>query len=143
MALNIYFAAPLFDDMELRRNEEECTKWEEAGFNVFLPQRDAGEAAVGADRAGLFISDTQAIEACDMLVAYIDGRVPDEGTVFEIGMAYALHKPIALVRTDRRSFMQGHLNVMLECCGVVFKNTEDAIDYFKEVERSWLELKNK
>ena len=36
--MKVYFAAPLFDAMELKRNEEECRKLREAWFDVFLPQ---------------------------------------------------------------------------------------------------------
>ena len=131
MASKIYFAAPLFDDMELRRNAEECAKLEEAGYEVYLPQRDAGEAAVGAPRNRLFYDDVTHVKKCDILIAYIDGRVPDEGTVFEIGMAFALGKPIYMVRSDRRSFMQGHLNVMLEFAGLSVCTTEEVIKCLK------------
>lgn len=131
MASKIYFAAPLFDEMELRRNLEECAKLEEAGYEVYLPQRDAGEAAVGTPRDRLFYTDMAHLRKCDVVVAYIDGRVPDEGTVFEIGAAYALHKIICMVKTDRRSFMQGHLNVMLEYSGHIFKSTEEVIHELK------------
>ena len=133
MASKIYFAAPLFDDMELRRNLEECKKLEEAGYTVFLPQRDAGEAAEGVDRNQLFKSDVTYVQSCDVLIAYIDGRVPDEGTVFEIGMAYALNKVIILIRTDRRSFMEGHLNVMLEGAGYIVSSTEEAIKHMEDI----------
>lgn len=133
MASKIYFAAPLFDDMELRRNLEECKKLEEAGYTVFLPQRDAGEAAEGVDRNQLFKSDVKHVLSCDVLIAYIDGRVPDEGTVFEIGMAYTLNKVIILVRTDRRSFMEGHLNVMLEGAGHIVSSTKEAIKYMEDM----------
>ena len=131
MASKIYFAAPLFDDMEFRRNAEECAKLEEAGYEVYLPQRDAGEAAAGTPRDRLFHDDVAHVRECDILVAYIDGRVPDEGTVFEIGMAFALGKPIYMVRSDRRSFMQGHLNVMLEFAGLSVHTTEEVIRCLK------------
>lgn len=112
--MRIYFAAPLFDDMELERNERECRKFELAGHEVYLPQRDAGEAAAGTPRDLLFHRDIMALQECNVVVAYLDGRVPDEGTCFEMGFAYALGKPVYAVLTDRRSFMDDHLNVMLE-----------------------------
>lgn len=127
----IYFAAPLFDDMELERNLKECAKLEAAGFEVYLPQRDAGEAAEGASRVMLFQVDTKAVTECDAVIAYIDGRVPDEGTVFEMGMAYALDKTLCAIRTDRRAFMNSHLNVMLEESSYIFGSTEEAITWLK------------
>lgn len=126
--MRIYFAAPLFDEMELERNERECRKFELAGHTVYLPQRDAGEAAAGTPRDQLFANDIEALDLCDIVVAYLDGRVPDDGTCFEMGYAYAQGKLVYAVRTDSRSFMDGHLNVMLEqsvveCC----KSTEEVI----------------
>lgn len=109
----IYLAAPLFDSMELRRNIEVCEMLESLGHEVFMPQRDSGEAFEGADRAELFVSDVTAIGKSNCVVALLDGRVPDEGTVFEMGLAYAWGIPIVALRTDRRSFMQGQHNVML------------------------------
>lgn len=121
--MRIYFAAPLFDEMELERNERECRKFELAGHSVYLPQRDAGKAAAGILRGWLFKNDIEALNNCDVVVAYLDGRVPDEGTCFEMGYAYAQGKPVYAVLTDSRSFMDGHLNVMLEqsvtaCCKI-------------------------
>lgn len=131
--MRIYFAAPLFDDMELERNERECRKFELAGHEVYLPQRDAGEAAAGTPRDLLFRRDIIALQECDVVVAYLDGRVPDEGTCFEMGFAYALDKPIYAVRTDSRSFMEGHLNVMLEqSVKACHKSTEEVIRCLKQ-----------
>lgn len=110
----VYLAAPLFDNMELDRNRTVCNILESEGFKVYMPQRDSGEAAMGADRKKLFVDDIQGIEQSDIVVALLDGRVPDEGTVFEMGYAYARGKEVYAILTDRRSFMNGHLNVMLE-----------------------------
>lgn len=130
MPLKIYFAAPLFCDMELKRNEEECAKLEEAGYDVYLPQRDAGEAAAGAPRKQLFNNDVTAVSTSDIVIAYLDGRVPDEGTAFEMGLAFAYRKTLIAVITDRRCFMDTHLNVMLEYSPIkFFYNTEDAIKW--------------
>ena len=41
----IYFAAPLFNEMELRRNEEYTKLIETWGYEVYLPQREAGLSA--------------------------------------------------------------------------------------------------
>ena len=39
----IYFAAPLFNEMELKRNEEYTNLLEQWGYEVYLPQREAGQ----------------------------------------------------------------------------------------------------
>lgn len=129
----VYLAAPLFDDMELQRNLEVCNKLEEIGLEVFLPQRDAGEAFEGVDRFELFSNDVSGVIAADIVVALLDGRVPDEGTVFEVGLAYGKRIPVIALKTDRRSFMEGHMNVMLEY-GVskTFNNISDLVSFMEE-----------
>lgn len=127
----IYVAAPLFDEMELQRNLEIATMLEEIGHKVYLPQRDAGEAAAGANRHNIFNCDKQGVYQCDYLLALLDGRVPDEGTCFEMGMAEAWGKPIIVYSTDSRCFMEGHLNVMLEYSALeVFRDRQKLYEYF-------------
>ena len=123
----IYFAAPLFCDMELERNVKECALLEEAGHTVYLPQRDGGEASKGIDRAILFNRDVEALEECDIVVAYFDGRVPDEGMCFEIGYGYAREKQIFIVSTDQRSFEDGVPNAMLLYAGAWVKSTQEVL----------------
>ena len=123
----VYFAAPLFCEMELRRNTEECAVLEEAGHSVYLPQRDGGEASKGVDRKVLFERDVQALEECDTVVAYFDGRVPDEGMCFEVGYGFAKGKRIIIVRTDQRSFEDGVQNAMLLYAGTWVGSTVEAL----------------
>lgn len=127
----VYVAAPLFDEMEFQRNLEIATMLEGMGHKVYLPQRDAGEAAKGANRHNIFNCDKQGVYQSDYLLALLDGRVPDEGTCFEMGMAEAWGKPIIIYSTDRRCFMEGHLNVMLEYSALeVFHNRQKLYEYF-------------
>lgn len=133
--IRVYFAAPLFNDMERRRNVEESGILEQNGCSVFLPQRDAGQAAQGTERLFLFNSDIRHLTTCDVVFAYVDGRVPDEGMAFEMGYAYALGKPVYIISTDSRDFMAGHMNNMLEQCSNIFSNTLDALhDYIESTE---------
>lgn len=131
----VYVAAPLFDEMELQRNLEIATALEEMGHQVYLPQRDAGEAAEGANRKDIFLCDKLGVNECDYLLALLDGRVPDEGTCFEMGMAEAWGKPIIVYTTDRRCFMEGHLNVMLEYSALeVFHDRQSLYEYFRRMQ---------
>lgn len=123
----VYFAAPLFCEMELRRNLEATALLEAAGCEVYLPQRDGGEAAKGADRRYLFDTDVQYLDWCDIVIAYFDGRVPDEGMCFEIGYAYAMGKRIIIVSTDQRSFEKGVPNAMLLFAGTWVRSTQEAL----------------
>lgn len=124
---NLYFAAPLFCNMERFRNLQECSKLEAAGYAVYLPQRDGGELVQGIDSKTLYGRDIAALQNADAVVAYVDGRVPDEGMCFECGYAVAAGKHVIYVSTDTRSFEQGIPNVMLQQSGTWVANTEEAL----------------
>jgi len=123
----IYFAAPLFCDMERERNIKECALLEAAGHEVYLPQRDGGEAITGIDRQVLFNRDVEALEWCDTVIAYVDGRVPDEGMCFEIGYGYAKRKAVYMVSTDARSFEEGVPNAMILHAGPWMGSTQEVL----------------
>lgn len=83
----IYFAAPLFNEMELKRNEEYTKLLEKLGYNVYLPQREAGlSAQILKNQSNdkmetnkkIFNTDLEGIKNCDILLFFLDGRVPDE-----------------------------------------------------------------
>ncbi len=128
--MKIYFAAPLFNAAEQRFNARLTWQLEELNHRVFLPQRDGFEMAgvdpddgnaVAAMRRRVFDLDTSEIMAADLVLAVLDGRVPDEGVAFEIGLAWALRftrdaggPRIVGLRTDARSWLPGDpVNPML------------------------------
>lgn len=130
---DVYLAAPLFNEMELFRNTAVCDALEASGYKVYLPQRDGGEAALGGERHKLFEGDVRALNNCAMVVALIDGAHIDEGTCWEMGYAYAKQLPVVMFRTDSRDFMQGHLNVMIEHCGIIVGDMKTLFRWVKEV----------
>ena len=101
-----YVAAPLFSVAERRFNAELTRLLEAAGFDVFLPQRDGAERdrppygamPPEARRAAMFELDVAKVIACDVLLIVLDGRVPDEGACFELGVAYAEKRRIGASR---------------------------------------------
>ena len=133
----IYFAAPLFNEMELRRNEEYTKLLEEWGYEVYLPQREAGlSAQILKDESKdkleinkkIFNTDLQGIKDCDILIFFLDGRVPDEGACVELGIAYALGKKCIGYKTDDRNLdFTGDDNLFIEGCMdfKVIHNTEE------------------
>lgn len=73
----IYFAAPLFNEMELKRNEEYTNLLEQWGYEVYLPQREAGlSAQILKDEKNdkletnkrIFNTDLQGIKNSDILI---------------------------------------------------------------------------
>ena len=119
--MRIYFAAPLFNAAEQRFNARLTWQLEELNHQVFLPQRDglemasidpADPAARSDLRRRVFDLDTAEVMAADLVLAVLDGRVPDEGVAFEIGLAWALGRmreggrpTIVAIRTDARSWL--------------------------------------
>ena len=106
----VYFAAPLFCKAELDFNAHVADILRRNGHEVYLPQ----EEEPGRDSAEIFRSDLAAVDACEVLLFVLDGRVPDEGASFELGYAYAKGKRCIGLKTDVRVSERGGNNIMLE-----------------------------
>ena len=117
----LYFAAPLFSDMERQFNKELAAKLEQF-FNVFLPQEDGGLMAdmiregVKPDTAAtrVFQVDIGALNSCDAFLIVLDGRTVDEGAAFELGYAFAMGKPCYGLQTDVRRLLSTGNNPMID-----------------------------
>ena len=117
----LYFAAPLFSEAELVFNQSLAEELERT-FNVYLPQRD-GCLVVDLVRnfgipwseasSEVFERDIAAIRRCDLFLAVLDGRAPDEGLSFELGFACAIEKPCWGLKTDPRTLLEYGMNPML------------------------------
>lgn len=136
--MNIYWAASLHDPHEQERNRREVAKLRAAGFTVYMPQEHGvWEQMVKEERAKdplrpesdiiyqvrarLYVEDKMAIDECDVVVAYVD-RHPSEGTLWEMGYAAGLQKPVILVNACNWQF-----NLMPEFGSSVVKSTEEAV----------------
>lgn len=105
MAKKIYVAGPLFNTPERMYLELIAGALEQAGYETFLPHRDAGILGDLNDireRERLFRSDMQALDACQMVVALLTGADHDSGTCGELGYAYAKGKPCIGISDDVR-----------------------------------------
>ncbi len=119
---DIYISAPLFNEMELKFNENMSRFLEERKFSTYLPQRDGGEDEMLLKDPELwpetskrvFERDVEALKDSSALLMIMDGRVPDEGACVELGMAYAFRKICIGFQTDTRSFATGQNNLMLD-----------------------------
>jgi nucleoside 2-deoxyribosyltransferase len=143
----LYFAAPLFSSAERTFNLALTEKLERAGLTVFLPQRDGAEsdrkpysAMSKADRRqATFNLDRDKILESDVFLYVLDGRVPDEGAAFELGVAYAdkmlrtTSRLIIGLHTDARAaFIGSRLNTMLDRAFDFIANSEDeACDFIE------------
>lgn len=74
----IYFAAPLFNEMELERNKKYTEIFRTWGYEVYLPQESAGLSAQiianGGDKYDvskkIFKKDLEGIKGCNILVFF-------------------------------------------------------------------------
>ena len=140
--MRIYFAGPLFCESELSFNQNLTRQLEEAGFDVFLPQRDGVEsskppyAQMSPDerRKIMFETDLAEITACDVFLFVLDGRIPDEGACVELGLAY-MHRLatkrkrlIVGLQTDcRAAFIGSKINPMLRLSFDQIVGTREAL----------------
>ncbi|MEW6078255.1 MAG: nucleoside 2-deoxyribosyltransferase [Thermodesulfobacteriota bacterium] len=110
----VYCSGPLFCPGEVRAMTAIARALEDSGRDAYLPHRDGVEAFVMKNTdnylANLvrplvrffhrltFAVDVYFILKCQALVFNANGRVPDEGGVVEIGLAFAAGKPVLLYR---------------------------------------------
>ncbi len=126
----VYCAGPLFNAAERRTMSHIARLLAQAGFEPFVPHADGmeftpvvkhliaqGYPAAAAGQLlheAIFALDTyQVIVGCGCLVFNMDGRVPDEGGVAELSMAWMLGKPVVLYKEDVRSAIAGRDNPLI------------------------------
>ena len=145
----IYFAGPLFSKAERDYNQKLTLKIENIDYQVFLPQRDGAEldkppyqGTTQSERnKAIFELDVKQVLNCDIFLFVLDGRVPDEGACFELGIAYSQKsqdnskKHIIGLNTDMRaSFINSKLNAMIEGpFDKIFISEKDLIDYLNQI----------
>ncbi|MBQ7607226.1 MAG: nucleoside 2-deoxyribosyltransferase [Desulfovibrionaceae bacterium] len=139
--MKVYQAGPLFTEAEILWHRSFTEKLTSAGHEVAWPGdfftdeeiktwgNDAPRHIMDRDRA--------AIDACDIVVALLDGAQVDDGTAWEIGYAYAKGKPIVGLRTDFRNAGDtdhGQVNAMIEgsCVGIA-RNYEGVLKLLNQI----------
>ncbi len=119
----IYLAGPLFCKSEKDYNISLKEALAECGHELMLPQDNSASLNAGrmvsdqeyrdAATMMVFESDLTMLEACDVLLINLDGRVPDEGACVELGYAYAKGKECFAIKTDVRAAEFGSDNMMI------------------------------
>ena len=138
----VYFAAPLFCEMEKDFNLKITHLLEEYGYEVFLPQRD-GFLAVELEglteeelARTIFEKDYENVQNADIIFMIVDGRVPDEGACVELGIAYASGKRCYGLKSDARVIETNlEINPMISGCFIkmfVNYNGEQLIEELKQ-----------
>jgi nucleoside 2-deoxyribosyltransferase len=128
--MRVYCAGPLFNKPEREEMTMLAKALEKAGFETFLPHRDGLEltacvdklvcSGLERDRANKIMSEAvfaldvfQVLQGCDVIVANLNGRVPDEGTVSEAAIAWSRGKPVVGYKTDSRTAFGGQDNPLV------------------------------
>ncbi len=124
----VHVSGPCRYPEERRAEGEIAEALEKGGFQVYLPSRDGidscfpvvardrgvGEEAIsGVVRAIFALEMFQVLERCDCLVFNMNGRVPDEGGLFEAAGAFCAGKPLIIYKRDHRSVFCGKDNSMI------------------------------
>ncbi|WP_326716983.1 nucleoside 2-deoxyribosyltransferase [Vagococcus jeotgali] len=106
MSKTIYFASPLFSNMERTYNELFVEKIRESypEINVYLPQEQLviNDKHSFADSKMIATFDTNALLQSHLMIAILDGATIDVGVASEIGVAYQAGIPIVGLFTDSR-----------------------------------------
>ena len=112
MTKKIYYASPLFSEMEYTYNEFLVKKIREQypDIDIYSPQEqgDINDKNTYADSIAIAKYDTDALLASDLVVAVLDGASIDVGVASEIGVAYQAGIPIIGLYSDSRQ--QGATN---------------------------------
>lgn len=102
----LYFASPLFTEMELFFNQTLANQIRQdvPELEIYLPQEqgDINNKEAYADSIMIAKADTEALLESDVLLAVLDGQVIDPGVATEIGVAYQAGIPILGLYTDTR-----------------------------------------
>jgi len=87
---SVYLAGPFFHLAQIWMIEEARTHLKSAGLEVFSPFHDIGLGSA----QDVVQKDIDAIKKCDVIFAIADGL--DPGTIFEIGYARSIDKPVVI-----------------------------------------------
>ncbi len=114
--MRIYLAAPLFTQVQRAWNRALAQTIVRAGtdWEITLPQDFRAEGRFNDARhyPALFRRCLEALGACHVVLAVLDGADVDSGTAFELGYARALGKSIVGLRTDYRPGADHGVNLM-------------------------------
>jgi len=145
----VYCSGPFYSPEETESMAELAAMLEGNGYQTFLPHRDGIEAyflkakdAQGFNQEtellteeAIFALDVyQIIERCGSLVFNMNGRVPDEGSVFKTALAFATGKPLLIYKNDNRSTFHGNDNSMITGLSYTFSTISNLKEIPKELE---------
>jgi nucleoside 2-deoxyribosyltransferase len=145
--MRIYLAGPLFTEAgrawmrTLKQNILDLAAQTGVQVEVLWPWEFVPQAELQSlgDQAGqvIFQSCISNLESADMVIALLDGTQVDDGTAWEIGYFYSMHRtdprPIVGIRTDLRNAGEcpgARVNAMIEyACDYIAGGQDEVIGY--------------
>ena len=134
-----YYAAGLFNEAERTFNLRVKAMLDELGYKTWFPQEDAGfledymdqGMTLAEARHEIYVMNKQAVDAADVLIFNLDGRVPDEGACVEAGYAHGRGIRCIGLQTDFRAVEPGGNNLMLD--GILDYTIAGSIDELRDM----------
>jgi len=132
----VYYAASLFNEAEREFNRKVVSMIHDLGYSTWFPQEDVGLLTDFVDKNGMTLEEARShifnlnireVQACDLVVFCLDGRVPDEGACIEAGIAWGMDKRIVALKTDFRDGEPGGNNIMIDGIVAEVANTLDEL----------------
>jgi nucleoside 2-deoxyribosyltransferase len=132
----VYYAASLFNEAEREFNRKVVSMIHDLGYSTWFPQEDVGLLTDFVDKDGMTLEEARShifnlnireVQACDLVVFCLDGRVPDEGACIEAGIAWGMDKRIVALKTDFRDGEPGGNNIMIDGIVAELANTLDEL----------------
>ena len=84
--LHIYLAGPLFSVGERAILDDLAARLRARGHDVFVPHEQFTDQIVELDAATVFRVDVEGVRRANVLLAWLDGPMVDDGTACEIGI---------------------------------------------------------
>ena len=139
--MKVYIAGPLFNDGEKAFNLKIDALIRVCGHETYLPQRDGGELAAMPDYIDgiskeqyVFEKDLEAMDASDVFLFLLDGRVPDEGACVALGYFYRSGKPCVGLKSDYRCLTASGDNLMIaKALRKICRSKEELLEYLKQL----------
>ena len=127
--MRLFLSGPFFNDEEVERIGHVKSALEELGFDVYSTSHrnlpiDLGSRAQKSMRFKLLCRE---IEKSDGVLAVLDGR--DAGTIWEMGYAFALGKPV-IAFTEKDPFFSLMIDGSALCIDGFDRINGDLIKYF-------------
>lgn len=84
--LRIYLAGPLFSTAERAFLDDVAARLRAHGHDVFVPHEQFTDEIVDLDAERVFRVDLDGVRGANLLFAWLDGPIVDDGTACEIGI---------------------------------------------------------